>query len=352
MNTPLLKRIVALTGLAALGVSAVLAGDEDKADNVKVFVTSEHEMPAGESRHMVVNYQMSDDEETAEPQAFLGVETARASTTLRQQLGLARGIGLVVQRVVKETAAAEVLQKHDILTKFEDQLLVSADQLGVLVRSKDPGAEVMLTFLRGGQEQTAAVKLGERPANRTRFFEFRGDGENVFFGDLSGDAAKLHEKLKDLHGDISQEDVKHLMATLHVEGDVDVDADHEVRWVTKGDGPVVRMLNVNRGNVVFSDDAGLVELASSGEGKHLTVKNAAGDVIFNGPIETEEQRAHLSEAVKIRLKKVESIRTIETSPEWDVKVEETKVLSDGEDSAELEFKPEAEASWVARDPAS
>lgn len=348
MNTPHLKRIVALTGMVALGVSAALAGDEEKSEKVKVFVSSDHEMPAGESRHVVVDYKFGDDE-PGEPQAFLGVETVRATSTLREQLGLARGIGLVVQRVVKETAAAEVLQKHDILTKFEDQLLVSADQLGVLVRSKDPGTEVMLTFLRGGEEQTAAVKLGERPANRTRFFEFRGDGDNVFFGDLSGDAAKLHEKLKDVHGDISKEDVKHLLGSVHFTGDVEADVDHEVRWVTKGDGPVVRMLNVNRGNVVFSDDAGLVELVSTGDGKHLKVKDAAGDVVFDGPIDTEEQRAKLSEAVKSRLKKVESIRTIETSPEWEVKVEETKVLSDGEDSALLEVKPEAEDLWVAHD---
>jgi serine protease Do len=107
--------------------------------------------------HVFVNHINSAHEMDTEPVTFLGVETVKVSSTLSEQLGLDRGMGLVVQRVIDGTVASEELKKHDILTKLDDQLIVSPDQLGVLVRSKNPGTEVKSTFGRGGKMQTAKV---------------------------------------------------------------------------------------------------------------------------------------------------------------------------------------------------
>src|SRR4051812_24857060 len=67
--------------------------------------------------------------------SFLGVTTVPVSPTLTEQLGLPKGIGLVVTAVVPDSPAAGILKSHDILTKLNDQLLIETHQLAVLVRS-------------------------------------------------------------------------------------------------------------------------------------------------------------------------------------------------------------------------
>src|SRR5258706_99275 len=65
---------------------------------------------------------------------YLGVETAPMNRTLGAQLGLAKDVGLVVVNVMEKSPAADILKDDDVLTKFEDQILIDTHQLGVLVR--------------------------------------------------------------------------------------------------------------------------------------------------------------------------------------------------------------------------
>src|SRR5690606_552210 len=89
------------------------------------------------------------------------VQTEPVGAALQSQLGLPAGTGLAVSMLVPDSAAAMVLQPHDILLKFDDQMLVNMDQLSVLVRNRKPGDKVKLTYLRAGKEATATVTLGE-----------------------------------------------------------------------------------------------------------------------------------------------------------------------------------------------
>ena len=78
--------------------------------------------------------------EQTEKAGFLGVTASPVSAALRDQLGLTRGMGLVVDFVAKDSPAqAAGLKVHDVLTKFDDQLIVNIEQLAVLVRSKKDG---------------------------------------------------------------------------------------------------------------------------------------------------------------------------------------------------------------------
>jgi len=98
-----------------------------------------------------------------EKAAFLGIAATAPSPLVRSQLNLSRGTGLVVDRVEKDSpAAAAGVQSNDILQKLDDQLLINAQQLAVLVRSKKPGDEVKLTLLRAGKPTTLTAKLVEK----------------------------------------------------------------------------------------------------------------------------------------------------------------------------------------------
>src|SRR5437667_8050688 len=106
------------------------------------------------------------------PVTFLGVETSEVPRVVSEQLGLAKGFGLVVDYVVPDgPAAAAGVQQSDILKMLNDQILVQPDQLAKLVRSFPEGTNVTLTILRKGAETKITVKLAKKevPA-RQNFF--------------------------------------------------------------------------------------------------------------------------------------------------------------------------------------
>jgi S1-C subfamily serine protease len=81
------------------------------------------------------------------------VETSELPSVVADQLGLAKGFGLVVDYVVPDgPAAAAGVQQNDIIKMFNDQILMEPDQLSKLVRSYPEGTSVTLTVLRKGAE--------------------------------------------------------------------------------------------------------------------------------------------------------------------------------------------------------
>lgn len=70
--------------------------------------------------------------------------------------------GLIVLRVVADGPAGQAgLRRGDILTKFNDTEINDLAGLRAALRAQKAGDEVTLTFLRGDNEQTAKVKLGD-----------------------------------------------------------------------------------------------------------------------------------------------------------------------------------------------
>src|SRR5437879_13131417 len=97
------------------------------------------------------------------PVTFLGVETSPVPSVVSEQLGLAKGFGLVVDYVVPDgPVAAAGVQQNDILKMLNDQILTEPDQLAKLVRSFAEGTNVTLAILRKGQEQKITVKHSKK----------------------------------------------------------------------------------------------------------------------------------------------------------------------------------------------
>ena len=95
--------------------------------------------------------------------SYLGVSTSTVPAALRQHLGLPEGVGLVVEFVEPDSPAQSAgLKQYDIIKKLDEQILVNAQQLAVLVRSRKAGDEVKLSLIRGGKEQTLSAKLVEK----------------------------------------------------------------------------------------------------------------------------------------------------------------------------------------------
>lgn len=277
--------------------------------------------------------------------AFLGVETAPVPPPLAAHLGLARDMGLVVARVAPDSPSTGVLQEHDVLTKFADQLLVDSRQLSVLVRAKKPGDEVSLTLVRAGKEMIVKAKLGERELPRG--FGLRpmegGNGFQFEFGD------KIDiERLRELPG-IAREELKDVIRVLgnerpHWFAGPRV---HVLRREGRGGSTV---LNLAEGNFVFSDPEGSVEVNASNGKRQITVKDAAGKVVFDGPIDTDEQRANLPPEVKTRLQKLDG-STIEFEASEEMQQEGAKLSPPTKTKVRRELDVRERAPrWIAAPP--
>jgi hypothetical protein len=200
--------------------------------------------------------------------AFLGVVTTPAGPELRENLGLQRGVGLVVQSVEKDSAADKAgLQRYDILMKLDDQLLINSQQLGVLVRLHKNGDEVNLTVRRKGQEQQIKAALNEKET-------YVSDaGDEPGFGAFA--------------------------ATPAVTAIAPVPP-----------SPIRARVNNNTANVIHTDDQMTLELGVKNDSKHLKATDKDGKVLFDGPIDNDDQRKGIPDAVATRLTKLESNLTI------------------------------------------
>jgi hypothetical protein len=100
------------------------------------------------------------------PVTYLGVTTSPPAGEVAAQLAIPFGTGLVVN-VIGDGSPAEKagIQQHDVLTKLDDQILIDAGQLAVLVVNHKEGDTVKLTLIRKGQTQEIPVVLGKRESS-------------------------------------------------------------------------------------------------------------------------------------------------------------------------------------------
>jgi membrane-associated protease RseP (regulator of RpoE activity) len=99
--------------------------------------------------------------------AYLGVLLSPVPDALRVQLGeaLPSGQGVLVRDVMDGTPAAQAgLKPYDILIRYDDQKLFSAEQLTRLVRAGKPDQEVTLGVVRAGAVEDVLVTLGQAQA--------------------------------------------------------------------------------------------------------------------------------------------------------------------------------------------
>jgi PDZ domain-containing protein len=210
-----------------------------------------------------------------EKAAFLGVVTVPVAPATREQIKLPKGVGLTVESVEKDSPADQAgVQKYDVLQKVDDQWLVNAHQLAVVVRMHKPGDQVSVSLIRQGQPMTVNAKLIEKEVAVL-------DGTNLL--GIPGQNVWGPEQFVAPEGAI----------------------------VIKGPMPLVLDDIVKAGAgqsmmLSMSDDENSLTLRVKDGQKHLTVLDRDNNVIFNGPIDTEEQRKALPEALQKKLEKLES----------------------------------------------
>jgi hypothetical protein len=279
------------------------------------------------------------------PVTYLGVETSDVPRVVSEQLGLAKGFGLVVDYVVPDgPAAAAGVQQNDIIKMLNDQILTEPDQLSKLVRSYSEGTTVTLTVLRKGKEEKISVKLSKKevpqerefgPGRHRHNFNFNG----MDFGDFGmNDLQEEMNHLKEQLGNGEQGMIHDAVMTAQAEAqrvreeaqrrrelaqrmrdqaqrirDQAQRARDEARraagniTVTKDQdgGMSTTKIDIGKAQIVYSDDKGELRVEKVEGKKVLTAKDPQGLLLFSGPVETKEDLDKVPAEVRQRYEKLQ-----------------------------------------------
>ena len=248
------------------------------------------------------------------PITYLGVDTSQVPTVVSDQLGLAKGFGLVVDYVEPNSPAATAgVQQNDILKMLNDQILIEPSQLRKLLQTFPEGTEVTLTVLRKGQEQKLTAKLTKKEVPQRRNALPGGNHDRHWDFDATGDLKEqmqdLKEQLKEQLGDqrgIVREAVTQAHEAARRARDDARHAADQLRIFFEDDGAVkASKIDLGKAQIVFSDDKGELKLATVDGRKLLTVKDPQGKLIFSGPVETKEDLDKMPADVRARYDRLE-----------------------------------------------
>lgn len=98
------------------------------------------------------------------PGGYLGVQTQDVNSQNFSVFGLSSVRGVAVIKVMEGSPAEKaLLQKGDVIVRFNGEEVTSARKLTRLVNEVAPDHQVTLTVIRGGAEQNVPVTIGKRP---------------------------------------------------------------------------------------------------------------------------------------------------------------------------------------------
>ena len=316
------------------------------------------------------------------PVTFLGVETSEVPRVVSEQLGLAKGFGLVVDYVVPDgpAATAGVLQ-NDILKMLNDQILMQPDQLAKLIRSYSEGTNVTLTILRKGQESKITVKLGKKevparqdffgPDGKSRHHHDQDFGFNFDFGDMKdlsslADLSELKDlgpAMRDVVADARREAMQASKEARREAIETAKEAHREAMresgearrealraaeearraarqfHVFSTDNGAVKSTKIDLGKaqITVTDPHGELRIEQVNGKKILTAKDPQGRLLFSGPVETKEELDKVPADVRQRYDKLEQkdlpgvISTVSTDSDEDADDDSDDADNDADD---------------------
>jgi hypothetical protein len=254
------------------------------------------------------------------PTTVLGVETSQVPTVVSEQLGLSKGLGLVVDYVVPNSPAASAgIQQNDILKLLNDQILIEPSQLRKLLQTFSDGTDVTLTILRKGQEQKITVKLTKKEMPQRHSMGPGGDHDLHWDFDETGNLGEqmkemkqqLKEQLKEQLG--AQRDVVRgaVMQAHEAARRAREDARRAAREIrilsNDNDNGALRATKIDLGKaqIVFCDGKGEMKLEKVNGKKLLTAKDPQGKLLFSGLVETKEDLDKVPADVRERYEKLQ-----------------------------------------------
>ena len=242
---------------------------------------------------------------------YMGVHATKLSPEMRHQLDFSPGLFLSVIRIGENSPAEKAgLQIYDVLLSLDEQILINQEQLKQLVRMKLPGDSIEVKLVRKGSERKIQVVLEETEKRVEKSFGNRMDsfGDDFFSGNdlfdnggfrnFFGREFGLNSLRRQMQNNRDFPNQFNIIDNLQTDDPV-----HQP-------GADIQSFSYSstQNQRVVTDEEGTLEWTEKDGNKYLRVTSSSGELIFEGPINTKEERNLLPLGVSERLKKIESNR--------------------------------------------
>jgi membrane-associated protease RseP (regulator of RpoE activity) len=295
MKTHLFARLTA--SLAAILTPHALA-IEGSADNVP---------PPPAAKAPVIG--ATPDDASKEPTGFLGVVAADVPAMLAEHLDIKPNDGVLVRALMPDGPAAKAgVALHDIITRVADQPVTSSRDLTKTVAKHQPGATIHLHLIHRGEPKELDVTLGTRPASITGMNDRPLDPLN-----LDGMPKELADRIRgtieenlgklEMNGEPAMEDGDpHRQDAMremrnHIQDAMD--------GLNKPLAPGKPNIDLQQGAAIrLMDEQGSIELKAQEGGREVTLRDKDNNVTWNGPWDTDQDKAAAPDAVRQRMNRL------------------------------------------------
>ncbi|MGB6223346.1 S1C family serine protease [Haloferula sp.] len=246
------------------------------------------------------------DEVAARP--YIGVILDPVPELVSAHLKLAEGEGLVIGDMVSggpaETAGLVV---NDIITRVDGVSVGSSEEVRRLVEKHAIGDQVSLEVIHNGERQNLLVTLGAAPDLESGIPQAGLSFDGA--GDLEGFLGNLPEK----HADLMRQAMEQRLQALGQFGGGSTMPDNWQRDLLKkmergmkggGNGLDFGEFKAEATARLF-DEEGSIEVKGVDGQKDVRVFDKAGKLVWEGPYDTEEDKAAVPPAIRERIDRVD-----------------------------------------------
>ncbi|MCP5536198.1 MAG: PDZ domain-containing protein [Akkermansiaceae bacterium] len=297
-TTNLITCVKGLAGIAFVALALPVAAIENPAPEEAPKAKGNPEAAAEEAP--------KENKKAAKKLAMIGLGGAPASETLSLHLGLEEGNGLTIYHVVPGSAAAKAgIESHDVLTEFDGKKIGSQQDLRDAVSARQPGDEVTLKYIHKGKAEEKKVALGER-TDMPQMIPGAGNPWLQGMGDIpEADRKRMQEQM--------QKHIEEMRKQLEKNGGMQFDLGGLLDGAVPGKaapnggdkpkaGKQLKKFNFNAAaSITMMDNDGSVTMKTIDGKREVIVKDKAGNIQFEGPYETEQDKAAVPDDVRDRL---------------------------------------------------
>jgi len=227
-------------------------------------------------------------EKASKPCAWIGVFTVPLPELVSEHVGLKEGEGVMVEAVLAGSPAENAgISKRDILTHANAEVIVGGRALSKLIASKNPGDTIVLNVRRKNESMQVQVELAAKP-------------ERIA---LSGQKPEPTAKYP-----LAGNPVDQRLARMFEQMD---DMDRGLAEALEAQAGAIASITASHGNgahqrmeISLADKDGRLSVSTL-DGK-TTVKlwDTEGEVLFEGPYTTDEEKNAVPENLRERIDKV------------------------------------------------
>ncbi|MEC8044314.1 MAG: PDZ domain-containing protein [Verrucomicrobiota bacterium] len=256
----------------------------------------------------ILNFGWAKNTDSPNRVSFLGVHASSIPQSLSHQLDLPEGLYLSVSYLSPGSPAENAgIELHDLLLKFDDQILVNQEQLKALVRLHEPGDEISLILIRKGEEKTIKVNLGE-----TEILERTHSKDK--FNRFSPSPFSHDQRIKEIMDNLERDFQFDFRMDPFVMPEKNIFRKKKFNGTPNDDSfdPIHKpntdinsfSFSSKQTHKVISDDDGTIVFTEKDGETFVRATDPNGKLIFEGPVNTKKERNSLPEGIREKLEKL------------------------------------------------